>query len=515
MNSMTETRTEDKRETVIEQTEQLLALVEQAYEHGQAIHELERSLFQGLLVLGHQLLGQFFALCGTGDAGAQVVLADGHKVKRLEPLQGREYLSVFGLFELERAVYGTREGQKIEYVPLDAQWQLAQSKFSYLLQEWDQGLAVEAPYAQVSEWLARILGFEQSVHSLERINRQLSGSVEAFWQTRAPAAAAQGEEIVVCSADGKGVVMRGEPSEAEPEAAEPGASSPSETSQSGGKKMALIGAVYTIAPYVRSPEEVLKALFAPRETSAEKPPSRPKPVSKYVRASFERDAQDTMAPSYACIFSWLAQEQRQRDPEGGHRLVVLMDGQQTLWQTAQETFQGLDCVEILDLMHALKYLWQAVALLCPDADPATRRAWVKQQTQRLLNGRVETLIRSLRALGAQHAFDASQRKKLKKICGYLSNNAARMRYDQYLQAGYPIASGVIEGACRHVVCDRMERSGMRWVRSGAQAMLGLRCIGINREWDQFMAFHIGRENQRLYPLKAANDEAGCQGRLAA
>ena len=166
-------------------------------------------------------------------------------------------------------------------------------------------------------------------------------------------------------------------------------------------------------------------------------------------------------------------------------------------------------------MHALKYLWDAAALLCPQADQATRRAWVKQQTKRLLNGSVETLIRSLRALGAQHALNAEQREKLKKICGYLSNNASRMRYDQYLQAGYPIASGVIEGACRHVVCDRMERSGMRWVRSGAQAMLGLRCIGINREWDQFMAFHIGQENRRLYPLKAANDEVGCQERLAA
>ncbi len=319
----------------------------------------------------------------------------------------------------------------------------------------------------------------------------------------------------MCSADGKGVVMRGEPSGAEPEAAEPGASSANEDTKSGGKKMALIGAAYTIAPYVRTPEAVLEALFAPPETSAEKPPARPKPVAKYVRASFERDAQETMAPSYDCIFSWLAQEQRQRDPDNAHRLVVLMDGQQTLWQAAKETFQGQECIEILDLMHALKYLWDAAALLCPEADQATRRAWVKQQTARLLNGGVETLIRSLRALGAQHTFNAEQREKLQKICGYLSNNASRMRYDQYLQAGYPIASGVIEGACRHVVCDRMERSGMRWVRAGAQAMLGLRCIGINREWDQFMAFHIGRENQRLYPLKAANDEAGCQARLAA
>jgi hypothetical protein len=133
----------------------------------------------------------------------------------------------------------------------------------------------------------------------------------------------------------------------------------------------------------------------------------------------------------------------------------------------------------------------------------------------VLNGHTETVIRSLRAHGAQRPLDATQRKALDRICGYLSNNAHRMRYDQYLQAGYPIASGVIEGACRHVVVDRMERSGMRWVMSGAQAMLGLRCIALNKEWDELMAFHIARENQRLYPNKAANDEAFVQRRLAA
>ena len=503
MNSMTEIGTEDKRETILAQSAQLLALVEQAYESKRAIHELERSLFQGLLKLGHQLLGQFFALCGTADAGAKLVLDEGHEVKRLERLHGREYLSVFGLFEFERTVYGTREGQKIEYIPLDAQWQLPGSKFSYLLQQWDQGLAVEQAYTQVSEWLERILGFEQSVHSLERINRQQSGSVAGFWQARAPAPTAEGEEIVVCSADGKGVVMRAKPSEAESKAAQSSASSTSEDSKSGGKEMALIGAAYTIAPYVRTPAAVLEALFAWPETGAEKPPARPKPVAKYVRASFARDAHDKMAPSYGCIFSWLSQEQRQRDPDNTHQLVVLMDGQQRLWQAAREHFQHVDHVEILDLMHALKYLWQAAALLCPEADQAGRRAWVKAQTERLLNGRVETVMRSLRALGARQALNVAQREKLNKICGYFSNNASRMRYDQYLQAGYPIASGVIEGACRHVVCDRMERSGMRWVRAGACAMLELRCIGINREWDQFMAFHIEQENRRLYRVLAS------------
>ena len=81
-----------------------------------------------------------------------------------------------------------------------------------------------------------------------------------------------------------------------------------------------------------------------------------------------------------------------------------------------------------------------------------------------------------------------------------------MRYDEYLAAGYPIASGVIEGACRHVVVDRMERSGMRWILTGAQAMLALRCIHINGDWEHFMAFHIEQEQHAIHPVTAANDE---------
>ena len=86
-----------------------------------------------------------------------------------------------------------------------------------------------------------------------------------------------------------------------------------------------------------------------------------------------------------------------------------------------------------------------------------------------------------------------------KLCGYLENNAHRMRYDAYLAAGYPIASGVIEGACRHFIKDRMERSGMRWTIESAQAMRDMRSTYLNGDWDDFMQYRIAQETQRLYP----------------
>ena len=126
----------------------------------------------------------YLSLVGDGDAGATIELSAGQEARRLPEKQQRAYQSVFGPFQIERTVYGRRIGQKIECVPLDSRLQLPESKFSYLLQDWDQSLAVETPYQQVNKTLARILGFTQSVDSLERMNRQMSQSVSAFEQAR-------------------------------------------------------------------------------------------------------------------------------------------------------------------------------------------------------------------------------------------------------------------------------------------------------------------------------------------
>ena len=100
-----------------------------------------------------------------------------------------------------------------------------------------------------------------------------------------------------------------------------------------------------------------------------------------------------------------------------------------------------------------------------------------------------------------------KRKRLERICAYFENNRHRMQYHEYLAAGYPIATGVIEGACRHLVKDRLERAGMQWVLEGAQAMLDLRSIHLGGQWDEFQAFRIQKEKERLYPhAQLANDE---------
>jgi hypothetical protein len=189
---------------------------------------------------GGSVFGAWLDLFGDGDAGERIVLEGGREVRRLDELHRREYQSVFGLFQLNRVVYETREGQKIEAVPLDECLGLPQGKHSYLLQEWDQELAVEMPYARVSATLARILGFTQSVHTLERNQREMATAVADFWQDQPTPPAEQEGQWLVCTADGKGVPMRSATEalkEAEPPAT--GGMRP------GTKKMALVGAVYT------------------------------------------------------------------------------------------------------------------------------------------------------------------------------------------------------------------------------------------------------------------------------
>ena len=194
MKSMNQAASVIKGQALFDEVREIIDFLQTAFQEGHAAHQVEKGLWRRVLKLGRYAFEMYLALFGDGDAGERVRLQDGREVRRIDALHRREYQSVFGLFELNRAVYGTRAGQKIEYVPLDERLQLPQGKHSYLLQDWDQGLAVEMPYAPVSTTMARMLGFTQSVHTLERNQREMAASVAAFWQAQpTPPAELEGE----------------------------------------------------------------------------------------------------------------------------------------------------------------------------------------------------------------------------------------------------------------------------------------------------------------------------------
>jgi hypothetical protein len=457
---------------------------------GRAVHEVELAVWRQVLHLGRQLLGQFFALAGTGDVGASVTLPEGQSCQRLEETHSRRYVSIFGEFVLRCTVYGSRAKQKIEFVPLANRLQLPEGVFSYVLQDWDQSLCVEEAFGQAERTVRRILGLKQSVDSLEHQNVDMARQVADFRVDRPRPAAADEGVLFVSSADGKGIVMRRDPETPRPPAHR------TKGDKASGKEMAIVGAVYSVGRYQRTPAEVVAALFDARRPERD----RPQPCGKQVQASLAFADADGTHSGMEAVYPWILEELWSRNRGLVKEMVHLCDGQEALWQARRQHLPQRNTTDILDLLHVTPRLWQAAHLFEAEKSAAAT-AFVRERVLKVLQGKVELVIRGLREMGTKRGLSGAKKAKLRQLCAYLENNRERMRYDEYLAKGYPIASGVIEGACRHLVKDRMERAGMHWTRPGAQAMLDVRSIHVNGDWEAYQSYRIDRENERLYPYR--------------
>jgi len=477
--------------------DELIAVVFQAAQDGTPVHQVEGNVFTKLLILGLKLIELLVQCLGDGDVGEEYQREDGRTLKRSKEPKERSYVSIFGPLSIVRYVYAQREGQKVEFAPIDARLALPESKFSYLLQDWDQDSAMEQPFKKVGKTIERILGLEQHVDSLERMNRKMAEDTEAFHDAQEKPPADEEGEIFVQTGDGKGVPIQRKPGSApiQDHRHQPGP-------KPDRKKMATVGAVYSVDRFVRTPEDIVEALF--RDSKQENPQTgepRPRPCHKRMRAVLNHTNSDgVQIEGRAVVFGWMAEELEQRHTGSDKPIVCIMDGEDKLWEM-RDVFQGeKSMVDILDLLHVTPRLWSAAALFYPaDSDEAEK--FVRDRVLRILRGEVGAVITGLRRMATLRELSRKDRSKLETICGYFANNLDRMRYDEYLAAGYPIASGVIEGACRHIIKDRLERTGMTWVVEGAQAMLNLRCIYVADQWDDYIKFRIERETERLYPYR--------------
>jgi hypothetical protein len=242
---------------------ELAAYVRQAATAGTPAREAEYAIWTRILAVGRRALGLFFHLQGTGDIGDTVDLADGTTARRLPRTHRRTYRSVFGDFPLGRTAYGTREGQAIALAPLDARLQLPAGDDSYLLQKWDQALGCEAAFARVGATLSDVLGLKQSTGSRERMDRHMAEAVRPFREARAVPSPADEGEVMVAQADGKGIVMR------RPADEPPILGHRTRGQKANRRRMAIVGAVYSVGRAVRTPADVVASLF--RAPAADRP----------------------------------------------------------------------------------------------------------------------------------------------------------------------------------------------------------------------------------------------------
>ena len=218
-----------------------------------------------------------------------------------------------------------------------------------------------------------------------------------------------------------------------------------------------------------------------------------------MRAELSRSIDGVEVNAKERIFEWLADQVRLRNADGTKPVVCVMDGERALWTTLADTID--DVVGVLDIFHVLERLWQAAHCFHPEGSQEAQ-AFVTDRLLRLLRGEAGYVIGGLKQMTTKQKLKGRRAKQMSAVIGYLQRNRRFMRYDEYLAAGYPIGSGVAEGACRHLVKDRMELTGMRWRIPGAQAMLDLRAVYINGDWDSFQEHRVEEERRRLYPYRS-------------
>jgi hypothetical protein len=476
-------------EKVQEQLAKLQAFIGSAARDGVAVHEVERSIWRQVLAIGYESLGQFLRLQGNGDMGESINLPNGETCQRLNGLHERRYISIFGEFRIPRAVYGSREKQKIDFVPLDNRLQLPESDFSYVLQDWDQSLCVEEAFRQARATMWRILGLKQSVDSLEHMNHEMAQDVTTFMINRPRPAAKEEGEIVVASVDQKGIVLRRQGDDPAPKTHR------TKGEKASKKRMATVATLYTVDRHLRTPEEVVAALFRdlPAPTL-----DRPRPQHKEVWASLPRA--EVPGSGIDAAFAWMVGGLFLRGRAKDKPAVFISDGQDALWQARREWLPER-LVDILDLLHVTPRLWRAAHAFFKEGSREAED-FVRERVLRILQGKVLGVVVGLREMATKRGLSAAKKRTIAKVCAYFEANHERMRYDEYLKAGYPIASGAVEGACRHLIKDRMERAGMHWTVPGAQAMLDVRSIYVSEQWDEYQRHRIARETERLYPYRS-------------
>jgi len=250
------------------------------------------------------------------------------------------------------------------------------------------------------------------------------------------------------------------------------------------KRMATVATVYTIAPFVRKPED----LVAEHNPARPRPP-RPRPEEKRVWASLEKTPEEVIEETF--------QEASYRDPDHKKNSIALVDGNKPqiriLRRIAKQ--KGIDLTIIVDIIHVIEYLWDAGRAFYPEAG-SELESWVWNRVLEILRGKAGYVAGGMRRSATRRGLLPGERKPVDTCANYLLTYAPYLKYNHYLSQGYPIATGVIEGACRHLVKDRMEVTGARWSLTGAEAVLRLRALRSSHDFDEYWNFHEKKEYER-------------------
>lgn len=470
----------------------LFPLAEEAVRQGMTMKEFERGLLGGLLSTGKCVVDQFLIAQGNGDLGETTAHPDDsregqttepRKIHRSPDVAVRLLRTVFGEHEFSAYVYREGEDRRSPIVrrPVDEQLGISPDRYSPLLQEYTMLFCCEQAFHGAVDAFERVFRHRLSADTLEKISQRMGAAADEFLQNREAPPKSEEGSILVLTADGKGVPLVKSDAQRlrafEEKSVRPG-----------NRRMSTVCSVYSVDPHNRTAEDVVAGLFRDDTADLELTPDRPVPQHKRLMAKLPgviEDLGDEIVRGSILALSWAAREVQQRRKKN-QLLVRLMDGQHSLWSDADACLSDCESdsvIDILDIVHVAGYVGKAAKVLV--RGEAAQEQFIRHRLLRILKGDVHGVVRGLRRMATAQNLSKEKRADVDTTCGYFTAHADRMKYDEYLAAGLPIATGVIEGACRHLVKDRLERTGMRWSATGAQAMLSLRCLKASDAWDDF------------------------------
>ena len=450
-----------------------------------------------LAACGRDLLRQLFQdhldlrACRERRAGP-VIDAAGIAHEAIEAGHRRGLQTVVGCVSVTRLAYRAKAAENLHLQ--DACLNLPAERHSHGLRALAAIEATRGSYEEAQAAIARSTGVDLGKRQVEDLARRAALDVEGFYdeKRRQPGTKA---DVLVISADGKGIVMR-------PDALRPATMAAarknkhklktrlSKGEQRNSKRMAELAVVYDATPVPRTASDILS-----RSDDGKKAPA-PVATGKWLTASVVEAAREVIAAAF--------DEAERRDPGHERPWVVLVDGAKHQIDVirAEAARRGVEVTIVCDLIHVLEYLWGAAWCFFGEGDPAAE-AWVADKGLAVLEGKAGLTAGAIARKATALGLDGRKRKKADECARYLKNKRPYLDYPTALSAGYPIATGVIEGACRHLVRDRFDITGARWSLEGAEAMLKLRAVRANGDWEAYWQHHLAAERERVHASRYA------------
>jgi hypothetical protein len=413
--------------------------------------------------------------------------AEGEALNHVRKNTKRKLTSLFGDIDITRKGYG-KPNNKRSVFPIDAELNLPEDQYSDGIRKRISKEVIKSSFDNAVESVKETTGGYAPKRQSIKIVRNVAQDFEGYYEQQRFSKPEDSNGFLVLTFDGKGIVMRHESLRDCTKKAALKSKKLNSRLSSGEKKdrkrMAQVAAVYTAQPHVRTAEEIMKL-----EPESNVKPLRTPIRNKRVWASVERESESVIKEAFL--------EGLQRDPMQKREWVILIDGLPHQINLIKKVMKELkvEATIVMDFVHVLEYLWKAAWCFYDKGDAAVED-WVTQKAVKILKGNGSQVAKGIRQSATKRGLE--NRTNIDKCANYLLKNKTRLEYGAALKAGFPIATGVIEGACRHLINDRLDITGARWSLEGAEALLKLRSMKSSDDFDEYWDYHKEQEKFRNY-----------------